>query len=87
MDLTMRQWNALRDRQTEKLRRGDSMVELMLAQTIAMIGNTGFRGYDKPRQPSEFMPTEWSKPAAKADPAAMVEDTRSYFAALRVLDT
>lgn len=31
--------------------------EFMLAQVIAMVANTGFKGWKEVRQPKEFMPT------------------------------
>jgi hypothetical protein len=37
------------------------MIELMLAQVISMIGNTGFREFEKPVQPKDFMPSLLSK--------------------------
>jgi hypothetical protein len=33
------------------------IVEIMVGQLAAMVANTGFRGFDRLRQPSEFMPS------------------------------
>ena len=43
------------------------MVELMLAQIICMIGNTGFREFEKPLHPKDFMPSQLLK-GQKANP-------------------
>lgn len=45
----------------EKCRRADQMAEIIGGQLIAMVANTGFKGWEQPRKPQEFMPSEWKK--------------------------
>ena len=58
--MTPRQFSALarRNRQVEERKR--YAMELMVAQCIAMVANTGFRSFEKPREPKEFMPSHWN---------------------------
>lgn len=66
-------------------RRADEMVEVMMAQMIAMVANTGFRGYETVRQPQEFMPTLLrAKPKRqRIDRKNLALDARAYFARAR----
>jgi len=61
---TPRQLFAMIDRLEVIDRPKGGMVELMLAQVIAMIGNTGFREFKEPLQPKDFMPSLRMKKAA-----------------------
>lgn len=67
--MTPRLFRTLMDQHDLLLKRRDSMGELMIAQLIAMVANTGFRSFKSPRQAKEFMPSAWdqdgSKPAQK----------------------
>jgi hypothetical protein len=55
--LTHRQWHALMQRHERRERRRDELAEVMIAQLIAMVANTGYREFKNVRQPSEFMPS------------------------------
>jgi hypothetical protein len=61
---TPRQLFAMIDRLEVIDRPKGGMVEIMLAQVIAMIGNTSFREFKEPLQPKDFMPSIWAKKAA-----------------------
>ena len=37
----------------------------MAAQIVAMVANTGFRSFEKAREPREFMPSAWGKTTQK----------------------
>jgi hypothetical protein len=63
---TPRQLFAMIDRLEVIDRPKGGIVELMLAQVIAMIGNTGFREFKEPLQPKDFMPSMRTKQAAEA---------------------
>lgn len=58
------QWDALRKRREEQREAADAMLEYMTAQLIAMVGNTGFKGWKEPRKPEEFMPSRLRRRAA-----------------------
>ena len=63
--MTPRQLNALfrhRERQRDYEREHS---EYMAAQIVAMVANTGFRAFEKAREPREFMPSEWIKASPK----------------------
>src|ERR1019366_5506118 len=63
--LTPRQLNALfrhRERQRDYDR---EHTEYMAAQIVAMVANTGFRSFEKAREPREFMPSAWGKTTQK----------------------
>jgi hypothetical protein len=55
--LTPKQFFLMVDRLEILDRPRDRTIELMTAQLIAMVGNTGFRGFDKPLNPKDFMPS------------------------------
>lgn len=61
---TPRQLFAMIDRVEVIDRPKGGVMEIMLAQVIAMIGNTGFREFKDPLQPKDFMPSIWKKKAA-----------------------
>lgn len=58
--LTPRQFDALctqhQRRRRIARRESDQVVAVMMSQLIAMVANTGFRKFERPRQPEEFMP-------------------------------
>lgn len=64
LGLNWPQWKALCKRREEQREAADAMLEFMTAQLIAMVGNTGFKGWEKPRKPEEFMPSRMRKRAA-----------------------
>ena len=33
----------------------------MLAQLTALVANTGFKGFEEPKQPKDYMPSRWAK--------------------------
>ena len=90
--INLRQWSALVKRHEERQRRRDSMGEIMQAQIVAMIANTGFRSFKDPRQPKEFMPSHWGKadsqePAKRLTKAArksIVDETRAIMRRARL---
>lgn len=79
----------LRRRYEENLTYEQRLTEVMLAQVVAMVANTGFRGFKDVRQPKEFMPSQWDRNAKvsrkvplKQRKAAVADVLRERFAAL-----
>jgi hypothetical protein len=66
MRLTPRYFARLTKEHREARERSERTVEFMLAQVVAMVANTGFKGWDKPRQPTEFMPSSASRGSGRA---------------------
>ena len=75
------------EKEKERRRRGDELQEFMMGNLIAMVANTGFKGWKEPRTPFEFMPSHWKdKPKEKrkrVDRKQVLQDTRTFFAAIR----
>jgi hypothetical protein len=73
----------------EARERSERTLEYMLAQIVAMVANTGFKGWDEARKPDEFMPSRWKTEQAAASPrqrrqsraaiAKEVRETMSFF--------
>jgi hypothetical protein len=76
--LTPRQFFLMVDRLEALDRPRNRTVELMTAQLIAMVGNTGFRGFDTPLNPKDFMPSLLIK--KHADGKKMTKRKRSDIA-------
>lgn len=73
------------------LKRRDAVLEIMLAQNIAMVANTGFKGWEKAREPKEFMVTREDKPSKGKSPikrrkrAAIATDAKAtMFTAMKM---
>lgn len=59
--MTPRYLNLLFERSDIKRKSDQWIHEVMGGQLIAMVGNTGFKGWEEPRKPEEYMPSEWAK--------------------------
>jgi hypothetical protein len=71
MEITPRYFHAL-CKQLERLdRQRDATLEVMLGQLLAMVGNIGYAGLEKPLQPQDFMPSQ-----ALAGRSAKLEDEK-----------
>lgn len=57
LGLTPRYLARLFERLKERRRIDGELFERMTAHLIAMVANTGFRGWKEPRTPMEFMPS------------------------------
>ncbi len=57
MAMCPRQIFELRDRLEALDKPKNTTIELMVAQLIAMVGNTGFRSFEEPLKPLDFMPS------------------------------
>lgn len=82
--ITPRQLDALARAHQRRLRREVEHREFMFAQVTAMVANTGFRGWEKPRQPLEFMPSRVleAKRAPRINRQAVARDLRGVMAQL-----
>ncbi|QMV19694.1 hypothetical protein GOB94_14080 [Granulicella sp. 5B5] len=56
----------------------DSVIEIMGAQIVAMVANTGFRSFKEWRKPQEFMPSMQGK---TAEHPVSLEDRKRHAAA------
>ncbi len=66
--MTYRQIGECAKRYAEQNRPTQNRMEYMLGQVVAMIANTGYRGFKKHRLTTEFMPSAWeAAEAAKLD--------------------
>ena len=65
--MSLRQVTELRKRYEASLSRRDAMCEVMGAQIIAMIANTGFRGFKEVMEPRMFMPSRSQGSAASGE--------------------
>ena len=66
-------------------KRAGQLLELMGAQVVAMIANTGFKGWEEPRKIQEFMPSEWAKAPkrkSRAQKIAEMETDRAVWKAM-----
>jgi hypothetical protein len=59
LDATPVYFDLLLDKRAAERSREQGMTELMTAQLIAMVANTGFARYTEQRRPEEFMPSRW----------------------------
>ena len=66
MQITPRYFQAL-CKQVERLDRPrNTTLEIMVGQLLAMVGNIGYSGLEKPMRPHDFMPSEWVKKATRS---------------------
>lgn len=71
MQITPRYFQAL-CKQVEHLDRPrNTTLEIMVGQLLAMVGNIGYSGLEKPMRAQDFMPSEWAKKAAAANAKAV----------------
>jgi hypothetical protein len=68
------------------LEREERGRDMMFAQLIAMVANTGFRGWKEPRQPSEFLQHwEQPKPERKRSAKQITAEVRATMMAMMAL--
>lgn len=69
---------ALLKAQREKTKLAGLPFELMMAQAIAMLGNTGFRGWEEPRRAEEF----YISPELRPKPKRMTRKRKAAIATM-----
>jgi hypothetical protein len=79
MRITPRYFARLTKEHRDARERGERTMEYMLAQVISMVGNTGFKGWDEPRTPDMFMPSE-RKAKADGSPTRQRNQSRAQIA-------
>jgi hypothetical protein len=90
MRTTPRFFARLTKEHREARERTERTMEYMLAQIVAMVANTGFKGWDEARKPDEFMPSRWDAEKAVSAPpqrrqsrAAIAKDVRETMSFFR----
>ena len=68
MSITPRYFDELMKQHRFNVERVERGRDFMLSQVIAMIGNTGFRSFEEPRQPREFLPRWQTEESGKTNP-------------------